>query len=65
MKVSASMLSNDEFSVNSWWASSPKLILETLQKQLDAASAIWPELSQYKIVKKRSKVAPPDAGDSK
>lgn len=53
MKVEASMNPKDEFHVSSWWANSPEFVLSALQRQLEAASAIWPELSGHKIGKTR------------
>lgn len=39
----------DKFSVNSWWAKSPEFVINALQRQLEAASAVWPELKSYAI----------------
>src|SRR5260370_41621614 len=54
MRVDVSMIPKDDFHVSSWWAGSPELVLNALQRQLEAASVIWPELSGFKIEKPRS-----------
>ena len=53
MKVSTDVGREDEFCVSSWWAKSPDLVVDTLRKQLEAATAIWPELAAFKIYKPR------------
>lgn len=56
MRVEISTSSDkDQFFANSWWAYSPEFVTSTLQSQLEAAQAIWPELKQYKISKKRDR----------
>lgn len=50
MKVDVSMTTqSDMFEVQNWWAKSPDFVLASLQKQLQAASAIWPELAGYRL----------------
>jgi hypothetical protein len=45
MKIDVSMAADQhKFSVNSWWATSPDFVLYSLDSQLKAAAAIWPEL---------------------
>ena len=44
---------DQEFYVNSWLAKSPDFVLKALRAQLEAATAIWPELDQVKIAKRR------------
>lgn len=52
MKVDVSMTSqSDTFEVQNWWAKSPDFVVASLQRQLQAASAIWPELAVYRLVK--------------
>ncbi len=61
MKVEANMNPVDEFYVNGWWAKTPEYVLISLQRQLEAASAVWPELAGYRIEKPRSR-SKADAG---
>lgn len=62
MKIEFSMTSTDLFEVNSWWAKTPEFFLRTLQGQLEAAAAIWPELKKYEIRARQSNVASRAAG---
>jgi hypothetical protein len=55
MRVSISMGSDDEINVAGWWAKSPDCLVNALRQQLEAATAIWPELKDYKIEKRRSR----------
>ncbi len=55
MKVDVSMATEDGFHVSSWWAKSPDFVLDSLRKQLEAASAVWPELALFKVEKPRSR----------
>lgn len=55
MKVDVNMHPMDEFHVSSWWVNSPDSIVSVLRKQLETATAIWPELAAYKIEKRQSR----------
>ena len=56
MRVDVSMTTEkDEFAVSSWWAKKPEFVIASLQSQLEAAQAVWPELRQYAIAKKRDR----------
>jgi hypothetical protein len=56
MRVGVSMTADkNEFNVSSWWATKPEYVLSALQSQLEAAQAIWPELKEYGVLKKRSR----------
>ena len=51
MRVEVNMTVEKElFEVNHWWAKTPQFVIEALQKQLVAASAIWPELKHARVV---------------
>ena len=54
MKVDVNMSPEDKFYVSSWYATEPEWLVSTLCQQLEAATAIWPELKEYKIEKRRS-----------
>jgi hypothetical protein len=43
----------DRFHVASWWAETPEFVIDALRKQLEAAAAIWPELKDYAVAKRR------------
>jgi hypothetical protein len=49
MRMHVSVTSTQEFNVGSWCATAPDFVIATLQEQLDAASAVWPELKGYRI----------------
>lgn len=56
MKIDVSMSTEENrFYIHSWWATGHDFVVETLQKQLEAASAIWPELRNYTVAKKRNR----------
>ncbi len=59
MKVSVNMTTSDakEFDVSSWWSKSPEFVVAALQSQLEAAQAVWPELKEYAVTKKRVRTA--------
>lgn len=50
MKIEVDMDNQEKFTVGRWWATSPEFVLESLQQQLEAAAAIWPELAAYRFV---------------
>ena len=52
MRVSVSMAKDPEFNVSSWWATKPEFVIQTLQSQLEAAQAVWPELKEYAVAKR-------------
>jgi hypothetical protein len=54
MRLQVSVTSTQEFNVGSWCATSPDFVIAVLQEQLDAASAVWPELKGYRIKPRRS-----------
>lgn len=63
MKVDVSMTTDkDLFEVSHWWAKEPAFVVDSLRRQLEAASAIWPELRQFAIVEKRSASKAQSAG---
>lgn len=62
MRVDIKMGSEHEFNVNSWWTKNPDVVVNILQRQLEAASAIWPELKQYAVIKRASREARGVAG---
>jgi hypothetical protein len=50
MLVEVCMKSDEQrFTVGRWWATSPDFVIDTLNRQLKAAAAIWPGLSVYEI----------------
>lgn len=49
MRLDVSMDTEDEFTVTTWWAKTPEFVIKTLAQQLEAATAIWPELEAYRI----------------
>lgn len=52
MKIEVSMTQEeDKFSVSSWWARDAEFVLFTLNAQLKAASAMWPELAVWRLSK--------------
>lgn len=54
MRVSLSMTTDkDEFDVSSWWAKNPQFVIDSLRSQLEAAQAVWPELKEYGVLKRR------------
>lgn len=54
MRVEVDMTTaEDKFHVGPWWATAPEFVVSSLQSQLEAAQAIWPELKQYTIAKQR------------
>lgn len=55
MRVEVNMKPEEEFHVSSWWATSPEFVLNALRKQLEAASAVWPTLADFKLDKPRSR----------
>lgn len=55
MKVEVNMQPDDKFYVSGWWATSPEFVLSSLRQQLEAASAVWPELAGVEIEKPRSR----------
>lgn len=44
MNVDVNMRDEEKFHVDGWYATSPDFVIEAIQRQLVAASAIWPEL---------------------
>lgn len=58
MKVDVRMADEEVFSVATWWAKSPDYVIDALTKQLEAATAIWPELKDYQVAKRRKRKAP-------
>lgn len=64
MRVSVSMTTDkNEFDVSSWWAKSPEFVIASLRSQLEAAQAVWPELKEYALDKKRKHAKKPAVGD--
>jgi hypothetical protein len=60
MRVDVSMSTEkDEFSVSSWWAKSPEFVVRSLQSQLEAAQAIWPDLRKYQLAQRRERKRTP------
>lgn len=55
MKMSVEVSEEQRFAVGTWWAKTAQFVLDALTDQLDAASAIWPELKEYKIEKRRKR----------
>lgn len=55
MKISMSVSNEQQFNVGMWWAKSPDFVVKTLREQLEAAQAVWPELKEYGILKRRSR----------
>ena len=49
MRVEVTMGVEPSFEVNHWYASTSTAVINSLKKQLDAASSIWPELKNYEI----------------
>lgn len=49
MKIEIDMDITKKFSVRNWYANSPDFVMEALRSQLKAATAIWPELSNFGI----------------
>jgi hypothetical protein len=43
------MNEEQKFEVDSWYATAPSFVLETLATQLKAAAAVWPVLDKYII----------------
>lgn len=39
-----------KFTAERWWATAPEFVLFAIERQLIAASAIWPELKECKLV---------------
>jgi hypothetical protein len=65
MKVSVSMTTEKEsFDVSSWWASSPEFVISSLRRQLEAAQAVWPELKDFAVAKRRVRTKPDRAQQS-
>jgi hypothetical protein len=56
MRVDVNMTTDQEYHVGSWWAKSPEFFIEALKSQLGAAQVIWPELNEFVITKRRSRV---------
>lgn len=58
MRVDVSMTDkteDDRFHVSGWWAKVPDYVIESLRSQLEAAQAVWPELKDYALAKKRDR----------
>ena len=55
MLVEVAMNQKNEFHVARWYATGPDFVRVTLEEQLQAATAVWPELAQYKLVKTKRK----------
>ena len=53
MRVNVSMAADPELNVAAWWAKKPEFVIQALQSQLEAAQAIWPELKEYAVAKRR------------
>lgn len=50
MRVTVEMTTEEQkFSVASWWAKTPDFALAALAAQLAAATAMWPELEEWKL----------------
>lgn len=69
-KVRMTNEDEDRFSQESWWATEPRWVLDVLSRQLIAASAIWPELAEWKIIRVPPLMPEPpnrqsDAGEGK
>lgn len=66
MRVDVSMNPlKQEFHVSSWWAGEPDFLIKALQSQLEAASAIWPELKNYSIAKRPGQRGGKVGGDAR
>jgi hypothetical protein len=50
VRIEADMDKENRFTVGRWWAVSPEFVIQSLEQQLEAASAIWPELAAYKLI---------------
>lgn len=55
MRVDLRMTDEPELHVSGWWAKKPEYVIEALTKQLESATAIWPELKDYQLTKKRKR----------
>lgn len=56
MQINMTMqASKDTFVVERWWATSPEFAVASLKAQLAAATAIWPDLKEYGLGKRRPK----------
>jgi hypothetical protein len=55
MKVEVSIAMVNELVVYGWSARAPETVISSLCKQLEAAKAIWPELANFRIEKRRSR----------
>lgn len=55
MQVNVDMDEPSKFRVASWWAKSPDFVIEALRSQLETAQAVWPELRDYAVAKRRSR----------
>lgn len=53
MRMSLSMRAENELNVAGWWTKSPDYVIQSLQSQLESAQAIWPELAEYTLAKRR------------
>lgn len=49
MNVDVNMREEEKFHVDGWYATSPEFVVEALQRQLVAASAIWPDLKRARV----------------
>lgn len=49
MIVGVNMREEEKFHVDGWYATSPEFVVEALQRQLVAASAIWPDLKRARV----------------
>lgn len=57
MRVDVSMDPDNEFHASGYWAKKPEYVLTALRLQLEGAQAVWPELKDYVVVKKRERKA--------
>lgn len=56
MQVSVDMDDPSKFRVASWCAKSPEFVITALRSQLEAAQAVWPELTQYTVVERKNRI---------
>lgn len=57
MKIEVVMIKEDRFVAESWWATDPAFVLNTLRGHLNAAAIIWPELASYHLDLKQTLAA--------
>ena len=51
--MSINVSDEKEFTAHTWWAKAPEFVIKTLSEQLEGAKAVWPELKEYRITKRR------------